>query len=93
MTLYRSKTRTVDAFRYQSGLETMDFKYPYPDWLEGHVVVRGEESDEKEGKGDADNEKVGGSPEMELSFNVGVQFGLTDATSDTALKFQGTISF
>ena len=42
MTLYRSKTGTVDAFRYQSGLETMDFKYPFPDWLEGHVVVRGE---------------------------------------------------
>jgi hypothetical protein len=20
----------------------MDFKYPFPDWLEGHVVVRGE---------------------------------------------------
>jgi hypothetical protein len=39
---YRSKTGTVDAFRYQSGLETMDFKYPFPDWLEGHVVVRGE---------------------------------------------------
>jgi len=42
MTLYRSKTGTVDAFRYQSDLETMDFKYPYPDWLEGYVVVRGE---------------------------------------------------
>jgi hypothetical protein len=42
MTLYQSKTGTVDAFRYQSGLETMDFRYPYPDWLEGHVVVRRE---------------------------------------------------
>ncbi len=42
MTLCRSKTGIVDAFRYQSGLETMDFKYPYPDWLERHVVVRGE---------------------------------------------------
>ena len=42
MTLYRSKKETVDAFRYQSGLETMDFKYPYPDWLEGYVVARGE---------------------------------------------------
>jgi hypothetical protein len=42
MTLYRSKTETVDAFRYQSGLETMDFKYPYPDWLEGYVVACGE---------------------------------------------------
>jgi hypothetical protein len=37
-----TKSGTVDAFRYQSGLETMDFKYPYPDWLERHVVVRGE---------------------------------------------------
>jgi len=52
-----------------------------------------EESNGKEGKGDADSDKVGGSPEMELSFNVGVQFGLTDATSDTALKFQGSLSF
>ena len=30
---------------------------------------------------------------MEFSLNVGVQFGLTDATSDTALKFQGSLSF
>ena len=52
-----------------------------------------EESNGKEGKGDADSDKVGGSPEMEISFNVGVQFGLTDATSDTALKFQGSLSF
>jgi hypothetical protein len=42
MTLYRSKTETVDAFHYQSDLKTMDFKYPYPDWLEGYLVVRGE---------------------------------------------------
>ena len=42
MTLYRSKTETIDAFRYQSDLETMDFKYPYPDWLEGYVVARDE---------------------------------------------------
>jgi hypothetical protein len=34
-----------------------------------------------------------GAPKMELSFNVGVQFGLTDAMSDTALKFQGSLSF
>jgi hypothetical protein len=31
--------------------------------------------------------------QMEVTFNVGVQFGLTDATSDTALKFQGSLSF
>ena len=42
MTLYRSKTETVDAFLYQSDLETMDFRYPYPDWLKGYVVARGE---------------------------------------------------
>ena len=35
MTIYRSKTELIlTLFRYQSGLETMDFKYPYPDWLE-----------------------------------------------------------
>ena len=42
MTLYRRKPETVEAFHYQSDLETMDFKYPYPDWLEGYRVVRGE---------------------------------------------------
>jgi hypothetical protein len=26
-------------------------------------------------------------------MNVGVQFGLTNATSDTALKFQGSLAF
>src|SRR5262249_10433519 len=51
------------------------------------------ESEERESKEDNDKEKVSGPPEMELGFNVGVQFGLTDATFDTALKFQGTISF
>ncbi len=29
-------------------------------------------------------------PETEFSMNVGLQFGLTDVTSDTALKFQGS---
>ena len=51
-----------------------------------------DESDEEEGKSDSDNEKVAGPPELALSFNVGIQFGLTDATSDTALKFQGSLS-
>ncbi len=46
------------------------------------------------GNGDDDDErKVGGPPEMEFSMNVGVQFGLTDFTSDTALKFQGSLGF
>jgi hypothetical protein len=65
-------------------------------WHPGEKEEEGgdEESKEvKQGKEDNDNEKVAGASEMELSFNVGVQFGLTDATSDTALKFQGTISF
>ena len=39
------------------------------------------------------DEQSGGPAPLELSFNVGVQFGLTDATSDTALKFQGSLSF
>ena len=30
---------------------------------------------------------------MEFSLNIGVQFGLTDAASDAALKFQGSMSF
>src|SRR5262249_15596852 len=51
------------------------------------------ESEERESKEDKENEKVAGPPEIELSFNVGVQFGLTDATSDRALKFQGSLSF
>jgi hypothetical protein len=47
------------------------------------------------GEGDDDNAK-GNVPEpasTEFSMNVGVQFGLTDATSDTALKFQGSLAF
>jgi hypothetical protein len=52
-----------------------------------------DENDEKEGKEDNDNQRVAGVSKMELSFNVGVQFGLTDATSDAALKFQGSLSF
>jgi hypothetical protein len=50
----------------------------------------GEEEDEN---GDDDDDKVAEAPEREFSLNVGVQFGLTDATSDTALKFQGSLSF
>lgn len=52
------------------------------------------ESNEDQGEKDGDaDEKSAGPPPMELSLNVGVQFGLTDATSDTALKFQGSIGF
>lgn len=51
--------------------------------------------DEEGGNGDDDEEEmsVGGPPEVEISLNVGVQFGLTDNTSDTAVKFQGSIGF
>jgi len=53
-----------------------------------------DDDDNGNGNGDDDDErKVGGPPEMEISLNVGVQFGLTDLTSDTALKFQGSIGF
>ena len=52
----------------------------------------GDDSDEHDKKG-ADDDKVAGATSMEFSMNVGVQFGLTDATSDTALKFQGSLAF
>ena len=44
-------------------------------------------------EGGDDDDKVAGPPDMELSFNVGVQFGLTDVTSDGALKFQGSLAW
>ena len=51
-------------------------------------------TNKEEDVGDAagGNKSQGPAP-LELSFNVGVQLGLTDATSDTALKFQGSLSF
>jgi len=53
-----------------------------------------DDDDNGNGNGDDDNNhKVAGPPEMELSLNVGVQFGLTDLTSDTAVKFQGSLGF
>ena len=42
---------------------------------------------------DDDDDEIAGEPETEFVFNVGMQFGLTDATSDTALKFQGAMEF
>ncbi len=50
-------------------------------------------ADDEDVGGEGDEDDVAGAPEMELSFNVGVQFGLTDMTSDTAVKFQGGIGF
>ena len=53
----------------------------------------GGDDDEAEGKKGDDDDKAAGPPDMELSFNVGVQFGLTDVTSDGALKFQGSLAW
>jgi hypothetical protein len=55
----------------------------------------GDDDDDDDGdEFDLDEDFVPGGPvEMEMSFNVGVQFGLTDETSDSALKFQGKLEF
>jgi hypothetical protein len=53
----------------------------------------GDGDDDDNGDGDNDNKKLAGPAETEFSMNVGVQFGLTDFTSDTALKFQGSLEF
>jgi len=55
-----------------------------------------ESSNDKGGKakvGGDEDEKASEPAPMAFSMNVGVQFGLTDATSDTALKFQGSLAF
>ena len=49
--------------------------------------------DEDEAKNEGDDDNAAGPPDIELSFNVGVQLGLTDATSDGALKFQGSLAW
>jgi hypothetical protein len=49
------------------------------------------DEEETDAVGEATGEP--GPAQMELTFNIGVQFGLTDVTSDTALKFQGSLSF
>ena len=51
-----------------------------------------DDDDDENGNGNG-NHKVAGPAKTEFSMNVGVQFGLTDLTSDTALKFQGTLEF
>ena len=55
----------------------------------------GDDDDDDNGDDDIDDKSLGGvdEPEMEISLNVGVQFGLTDNTSDTAVKFQGSLGF
>ena len=63
------------------------------------LINFGEEDDEAggdEAKASANGVEAKGKligPQMAFSMNVGLQFGLTDATSDTALKFQGTLQF
>ena len=44
-------------------------------------------------EGEHGHNDVAKAHDMEFALNVGVQFGLTDATSDTALKFQGSLAF
>lgn len=53
----------------------------------------GDDDNDVGGEGEDEEDEMPGPAEMEFSFNVGVQFGLTDATSDTALKFQGALEF
>jgi len=53
----------------------------------------GDDDDDVGGEGEDEADEIAGPAEMEFSFNVGVQFGLTDETSDTALKFQGALEF
>jgi len=56
----------------------------------------GDDEEEVGDVGEDDDEGNGGATkpaEIEFSMNVGLQFGLTDLTSDTALKFQGSLAF
>ena len=53
----------------------------------------GREEEGDEDGDDDDEDEVAGPPEMDFFMNVGVQLGLTGMTSDTALKFQGTLAF
>jgi len=54
-----------------------------------------DDDDDDNGGDDLDDKKLGvpDGVEMEISLNVGVQFGLTDNTCDTAVKFQGSLEF
>ena len=59
----------------------------------------GDEDEAKGGNDEPGTAKASGEEQasepaaLAFSMNVGVQFGLTDATSDTALKFQASMSF
>ena len=52
-----------------------------------------DENDNDNGNGNHNNNGIVGPAKAAFSMNVGVQFGLTDLTSDTALKFQGALEF
>jgi hypothetical protein len=52
-----------------------------------YTLGRGGDDDEDSGKKDA------AVSATTLSLNIGLQFGLTNATSNTALKFQGELNF
>lgn len=51
------------------------------------------EGNENEAQEAENGEDKPEAPKIELSLNLGLQFGLTDAASDTALKFQGSLAF
>jgi hypothetical protein len=51
------------------------------------------DDEDKAGENEADDNKAAGPAGKEFSMNIGVQFGLTDVTSDAAVKFQGSLAF
>ncbi len=53
----------------------------------------GEARSHTEGGDDGDDNGATKAPEMEFSMNVGLQFGLTDMTSEGAVKFQAEFAF
>ncbi len=53
----------------------------------------GANGEDDNGNGMGNHIQVAGPAKPEFSLNVGIQFGLTDLTSDSALKFQGALEF
>jgi hypothetical protein len=45
VTLYRGNLEVVEAFHYQAAYQTMDLKYPLPDWLKDRATVNGKTLD------------------------------------------------
>jgi hypothetical protein len=56
------------------------------------VVMTTAKGDDDEGKAGGDDKKAGKPEVSEITMTVGLQFGLTDATSDAALKLQAHLS-